>query len=71
MLFIMYILDFIDCSLISVQKRIVISDRETTRWQHNPIYPQPIGLCEYMFVIYDCAKITCVIITHTLYHAHC
>ena len=24
-----------------------MSDREVTRWQHNRIYPQTIGLCEY------------------------
>ena len=48
-----------------------MSDREPTRWQHNRIYPQPISLCECMIVMCDCVKISCVIITQTLYHVHC
>ena len=50
---------------------MLMSNREPTRWQHNRIYPQPISLCKSMIVKYDSVNITCIIITHTLYHAHC
>ena len=51
------------------EDRHTMGDREPTRWQHNCIYPQHISLC--IIVIYDCVKITNILRTQSLYHAHC